>query len=243
MTQSRHVNRPRQRWTPEHDAIMRQRYPHEHTEAIAADLGRPLTSTYQRAYALGLTKSAAYLASPAARRLRPNTPNAGWAHRFPKGHVPANKGLRRPGWGPGRMKEHQFKPGCRQGIAAKNWCPVGTIRADAEGYTRIKVREATKGEAHGFGNVKVWPLFNRHVWEQAHGPIPAGHAIAFKDGDKTNCALDNLELVSRAEMMKRNSVHNLPKPVAQAIQLLGALNRQIRRRTNHASKKQDRRSA
>jgi hypothetical protein len=31
--------------------------------------------------------------------------------------------------------------------------------------------------------------------------------------------------------MARNTVQNLPKPLTQAIQLLGALTRQIRRRT------------
>lgn len=160
--------------------------------------------------------------------------------RFPKGHVPVNKGLRRPGWGPGRMKSTQFKAGERSGMAAKNWRPVGTILMDADGYQRIKIREAHPGEAHGFGNVRVWPLLQRHVWAEAHGPIPAGYNVCFKDGDKTNCALTNLELVSRRDMMKRNTVHNLPKPLAETIQLLGALNRQIRKRTTHAGEEQDR---
>jgi len=57
---------------------------------------------------MGLTKSAAYLASPAACRLRKGD-NVGAARRFRPGHVPANKGLRRPGWSTGRMAETQFK--------------------------------------------------------------------------------------------------------------------------------------
>lgn len=219
----------RQRWTADEDATLTRRYPDEPTARIAADMGRKLGSVYQRAAALGLKKSAAYLASPAACR---TNGRQGVGTRFEKGHVPANKGLRRPGWGPGRMKATQFKPGVRQGIAAKNWCPVGTIRVDAEGYQRIKIREGQPGDrVYGFGNVSIWPLLQRHTWEQAHGPIPAGFAVVFKDGNKANCALDNLELVSRADLMRRNTVHNLPKPLAQTIQLLGALKRQIRERT------------
>lgn len=240
MTKRRIHAEPRKRWTPAEDAIIRQRVPNEPTYTVAAAIGRSVSSTYQRARTLGVEKSAAYLASPAAGR---TNGRQGIGTRFVKGSVPANKGLRgRKGWAPGRMAEGQFKPGCRQGIAAKNWRPIGTILTDTEGYQRIKVREAEKGEAYGFGNVRVWPLLQRHVWEQAHGPIPRGHSIVFRDRNRANCALDNLELVSRADLMRRNSVHNLPKPIAQAYQLIGALNRQIRRRTKNAEE-QDHRSA
>lgn len=229
----------RKPWTRADDAMLRRLYPDTRTADVARALGRRESGVYQRAYALGLRKSAAYFASPASGR---TNGRQGIGTRFPKGHVPANKGLRRPGWGPGRMKETQFKPGVRQGVAAQNWRPVGTILTDSEGYQRIKVREAKPGEAHGFGNVRVWPLLQRHVWQQAHGPIPPGHNIAFKDGNRANCALDNLECISRAEQMRRNTVHNLPKPLAQTIQLLGALNRRIRRRTR-GEEEQDRRPA
>jgi len=53
-------------WTADEDALLRERYPHERTATVAEALGRPLSSVYQHAYALGLEKSAAYLASPAA---------------------------------------------------------------------------------------------------------------------------------------------------------------------------------
>lgn len=226
-------------WTAEEDATLRQRYPYEQTEVIARALGRTLPATYNRALSMGLRKSAAYLASPAACR---TNGRQGMGTRFERGHVPANKGLRRPGWSPGRMKSTQFKKGERRGVAARNWRAIGTILTDTEGYQRIKVREARSGEAYGFGNVRVWPLLQRHVWTQAHGVIPLGHTVCFKNGDKTDCALANLELVSRSDLMKRNTVHNYPKPLAETIQLLGALTRKIRRRAK-ADEEQDRRPA
>lgn len=227
-------------WTAEEDAILRARVPNEKTAHVAASLGRTVSSTYQRVRVLGIQKTAEYLASPAAGR---TNGRQGMGTRFEKGHVPANKGVKRGrGWAPGRMAEGQFKAGCRQGVAARNWRPVGTILTDTEGYQRIKVREATAGEAYGFGNVRVWPLLQRHVWEQHHGPIPPKHSIVFKDGNRKNCAIENLECVSRADLMRRNTVHNLPKPIAQAYQLIGAINRQIRKRAKHAEE-QDRRSA
>ena len=75
------------------------------------------------------------------------------------------------------------------------------------------------------------------------GPAGLWFALLMKRRDhRLDVRLDNLECITRRENMARNTVHNLPKPLAETIQLLGALNRQIRRRA-HAREKQDRRSA
>jgi hypothetical protein len=219
-------------WSAADDALMRARYPHEPTPTIARALRRTVESVYARAKKLGLKKSAAYLASPHACRLRRGD-NVGARFRYRKGHVPANKGLRRPGWGPGRMREHQFKGGTRNGQAAKRYMPVGSTRL-VDGYVYRKVSDT--------GNVpwtRNWTLEHRRVWVAAHGPLPRGHALAFKNGDRTDVRLDNLECIPRRELMLRNTVHNYPKPLAETIQLLGALKNSIRRRTQRHAAKQD----
>ena len=40
-----------------------------------------------------------------------------------------------------------------------------------------------------------WMPKGRWVWEQANGPIPEGHVVAYLDGDPSNLDLDNLECV------------------------------------------------
>lgn len=238
MAPDAHFRAGKRLWSAADDALLRRRYPDEPTQVLATELGRSLRATYARAMNLGVAKSEVYLASPAACRLRRDASPASIATRFKPGQVSHNKGLRRPGWAPGRMRETQFKPGVRQGVAASNWCPIGTIRPDSEGYQRIKVREAQPGEAYGFGNTRVWPLLNRYLWEQAHGPIPPGHSVLFKDGNRQRCVIENLELVSRADLMRRNTIHNLPAPLPQTLQLLGALTRKIRR-MSRVQEKQD----
>lgn len=213
---------------------MRARYPHEPTPATARALRRSVSSVYARAGLLGLAKSDVYLASPAACRLRRGD-NVGARFQFQKGHVPANKGLRRPGWGPGRMKETQFRKGERRGVAVLLYQPIGTERLSKDGYLERKVNDDLPLQ-------RRWRAVHLVVWEAANGPLPKGHAIAFRNGDKRDIRLDNLELIPRRELMARNTVHNLPKPLAETIQLLGALNRQIRRRTK-ANEEQDQRSA
>ena len=218
-------------WTPEEDARLRAEFPDTPTAKLAKSLGRSLSSTYQRAYTLGLHKSAAYLASPAAGR---TNGRQGVGTRFAKGHVPANKGLRRPGWGPGRMKETQFVKGVRRGVAVELWKPIGTERMSKDGYLQRKINNDLPLQAR-------WRFVHLLVWEAANGPLPKGHAIAFKNGDKRDIRLDNLECISRRELMARNTVHRYPKPVAQAVQLLGAVKRKINRRAR--DEEQDRRPA
>lgn len=216
-------------WEPSDDALLIACYADEPNDVLARVLRRTIHAVYARADKLHLHKSAAYLASPHACRLRRGD-NVGAAFRYPKGHVPANKGQRRPGWGPGRMKDTQFKKG-----EATNWMPVGSTRL-VDGYVYRKI-----SDVRNVPWTVNWKPENVLVWEAAHGPVPSGHALAFKNGDRTDVRLDNLELISRRELMRRNSVHNLPKPLAETVQLLGALNRQIRRKTD--AKEQDRRSA
>lgn len=214
-------------WTAAEDQLLRDRYPHEMTCDIAAALGRTVAGTYQRAKLLNVEKSDAYYAGPASTRMKPGDGRGG-ATRFKPGQTPPNKGLRRPGWFRGRMRETQFKKGW-----APLWQPVGS-RRDVGGYVFIKLADVR----HAPWNHNWYP---EHIitWEWAHGrPLPRGYALCFRNGDRTDLRLDNLELVHRRDLMRRNSIHNLPAPVAQAMHALGALKRQIRR-LDHADPAHD----
>lgn len=212
----------RRLWSRGDDAMLRDLYPDTPTSQVARRLGRTVAATYNRVFKLGLTKSPAYLASPAACRLRRGD-QVGRAFRFPKGHVPANKGVRRPGWGPGRMKETQFRKGERRGFAARLYKPVGTERISKDGYLERKVNDGLPLQAR-------WRAVHLLVWEAAHGRVPRGHAVVFKNGNKRDVRLDNLECITRRELMARNTVHRLPKPLALTIQALGALQRKLNRK-------------
>lgn len=209
-------------WEPWESSMLRIQYPFMKTRVIALLLDRKITAVYQRARLMGLEKSAEFYACPASGR---TTGRQGIGTRFAKGNPPANKGLRRPGWHRGRMKETQFKKGVRQGIAVKLRKPIGAERISKDDYLERKVNNDLPLQ-------RRWKAVHRIIWEEAYGAPPAGHHITFKNGDKRDIRLENLVPVSRAEMMKRNTIHNLPKPIAQVVQLRGALMRQIRRRTH-----------
>jgi len=212
--------RTRRFWTEAELGQLRRLYPDTRTALLARRLRRRTYGVYNKAQQLGLRKSAAYLRSPACVAFaRPGS--GGERFRYPKGHVPANKGLRRPGYAPGRMKETQFK----KGQEPRNWVPVGTEVRDDEGYLKRKI-----SDDRTIPSRFNWRYVHTMTWEAKHGPVPRGHAVAFKNGDKTDIRDENLELVSRRELMRRNSVHNLPRALAEVVQLRGALVHQIRKR-------------
>lgn len=219
-------------WTPEDDAALRAAYPHVPTALVAASLRRTIPGIYTRAAALGLQKTEAYRASPAACRLRRGgDDHPGRATQFTRGHVPANKGLRRPGWGPGRMKATQFT----KGALPWTYMPVGSTRLIG-GYLYRKVSDVRK-----VPYTVNWKPVHVLLWTATRGPVPTGHVLIFRNGDKADIRLDNLECVTRRALMARNTVHNLPESLAKTVQLLGALTRQINRRTR--APEQDRRPA
>ena len=176
-------------WTVRQIAYLKRHYADTDTRTIMEKVKKSEKSVYQMAAKLELHKSKEYLAE-IGRRSSQN-PNC-IACRFKKGHTPANKGKRdwqfRSPEAIARVTMTQFKPGHQP----HNTKSVGYERINDDGYIMIKVEEGKK-----------MVLKHRWVWEQAHGVIPRGYNIMFRDGNRLNCSLDNLELVSRAEAARR----------------------------------------
>jgi hypothetical protein len=205
-------------WEEQELDFLRTAYPNTSTKTLAEQLARSVNAIYGRAALMGLHKSTQYLAGPDACRLRRGD-NVGTSTRFRSGHVPANKGLRRPGWSRGRMAETQFKAGTKP----HTWKPLGSTRLTKDGYLQRKVSDT------GYPP-RDWVGEHILLWEKAHGPMPKGHALIFKDRNKGNIRLDNLELITRRELMRRNTIHNYPPELVDVIRLGAALKRQLRRR-------------
>lgn len=119
--------------------------------------------------------------------IKANKFSSGLTGRFPPGHVPVNKGLK--GASAGGWEPTQFKKGHRPA----NYKPVGTERVNGEGYIDIKIADPAK-----------WKPKHKIIWEEANGPIPKGHCLVFGDRNKLNTDLDNLILVTRAQLVRLN---------------------------------------
>lgn len=221
MTKSRGIRAPRIKWTPLQVEEIRRRYPHEKTEKIADDLNLPVGRIYAKAAWMGLSKTPEYLASPDACRLRGKNPNS-VRTRFQKGLTPWNKGVKGLSLG---GKETQFK----KGQMPHNTHEVGAYRITRDGTLQRKI-----GNAKG-SNSKRWRGVHELVWIEANGPVPPKHICVFKPGMRTSVleeiTIDKVECISLAENMRRNTLHRYPKEIAQLIQLRGAVQRQINKRS------------
>lgn len=215
------------RWTDAEDRELRKLYATHTACEIAGRVRKTARSVWRRAHKLGLSKPPGYAAKLTRQRWRDGKQEGSRATQFPKGLVPANKGLRRPGWAPGRMAETQFKPG-RPPQTAHNYRPVGSVRVVGGNLVRKVSDDPSIYPA------KRWQPVHRMVWEAAHGPVPNGHIIVFRRGmhttDPDAITLDRLECISRAANMRRNTLHRYPQPVPQLIQLRGRLIAKINRR-------------
>ena len=65
--------------------------------------------------------------------------------------------------------------------------PKGNIRLH-KGYILVKADD-----------VADWQPLHKIIWEAENGPIPEGHVLTFADGNRQNCDISNLILVTKAE--------------------------------------------
>lgn len=118
--------------------------------------------------------------------------NTGRTGRFLKGGTPHNKGIK------GVCYKGCEKTWYKKGQLPHNTKPIGYERISKDGYIEVKIamRPSDTEDGHNF------VAKHRLIWEQFNGPIPKGCNIIFLDGDKTNCEIDNLVLVTRAEHLE-----------------------------------------
>ena len=110
---------------------------------------------------------------------------------FAKGHTSWNKGTK------GLTKRN--KTSFKKGDIPKNY--MGGLRATERDGIEIKI--GTYYHPNGTATIKYESLA-RHNWKKKFGEIPKGMIICHKDKDILNNNIDNLELISRSELLKRN---------------------------------------
>lgn len=119
---------------------------------------------------------------------------SGRSGKFESGSAPWNTGTK------GVMKPNSgtFKKGNRP----HTWVPVGTERKTTKDhYIKVKVAEPN-----------VWEFKHLMVWESHNGPVPKGMCVVFKDGDRQNCGIDNLQLIDRGVLAQYNKIRGSSFP-------------------------------
>lgn len=126
---------------------------------------------------------------------RNNKISSGLTGQFEKGHIPASKGK--------KMSAEQYKKCAatmfKKGNRPYNYRPIGSERADAkDGYISVKIADPNK-----------WKLKHVLIYEEHYGPVPKGHKVIFLDKNRQNFNIENLALVSDAEMVRLIQNHRI----------------------------------
>jgi len=142
-----------------------------------------------------------------------------------KGSIPPNKGLKQSEYMTDVQIERSKQTRFKKGSIPPNQQPLGHITQHTRGYLKIKISMNNYPKNN-------YEFLTHYVWKQHYKEVPKGKIVAFKDPtiDKLNVdnyKIENLTLLSRKELMERNSIQNFPKEIRIISQLKGALKRQI----------------
>lgn len=223
----------RKPWRHEDKALLTKLYPDRTAADVAKILGRPVSQIYCTAARLGVKKSAEFFASPESGR---TDGTRGKSSRFVAGQQSWNKGVTGICGTHPNSRRTQFKKGEMHGAAQHNYVPIGSHRISKDGYLERKVTDDHPVPA------RRWVAVHRLVWEATHGPVPSGHVICFLPGRRSSdldaITVDALELVSRAELARRNHPRSHSPELAGLVQLKGAITRQVNRIAREAKERQ-----
>lgn len=112
---------------------------------------------------------------------------------FQKGDKPWNTGMK------GLVIPGSEKGWFKKGHLPVNYREMGEERIDnKDGYVQVKVSDEGP-------HYKRWRPKHVLEWEKHYGDVPEDHAIVLLDGNKLNTSIDNLEMLSRAEILHMNN--------------------------------------
>ena len=204
----------RKPWTDRQLSYLRKHYADMKAEDIATKVRHTVGSVWRTAAKLGLKKSPEFLAQWG--HLVASTEGAK-ANRFVKGQSPANKGKCIEEFmseeGIKRSSRTRFKKGHRP----HNQRDIGTECVHGDGYVYLRIESGCVPK-------------HRYVWAQANGAVPDGHVVAFRDGNRQNCDLSNLYLLSREDNARRRVSEETPEErKARLAKAQATRNKSIRR--------------
>jgi hypothetical protein len=189
-------------------------YPNNYTKDISKKLNISTSSIYNVAFLNNIKKSAEFMKmelQKQADRLR----IVGVKSRIKKGNIPPNKGVKMDSATYEKAKRTFFKPG----NIPHNTKYDGYERINIEGYTEVRV------------NGK-FILKNRLIYQNTYGKIDSNTLIIFKDGNKQNFNIDNLQAITKKENAIRNSIHRYPEELKSIIRLNTKLKKRIKKNNN-----------
>lgn len=197
---------------------IKRRYPNEPAQVLADEYKVPIFRIYSVAKRYGIKKSDEFLNSSSSGRIQPGQ-NFSPETQFKKGCPGATKGMRIEAIIKNEDKLRNWREKClwKKGNKPYNTGKDGEIRWRKNvGYYFIRISENN------------WEFLHRVIWQKKNGEIPPGFNIVFKDGNRRNCKISNLECISNAELVERNRHTKYPLDLRKAIEEKNKLNKLLK---------------
>jgi hypothetical protein len=191
----------RKYWTKKEAEELQRLYPTTTGKDLALRFGCNVQQIYNRANKMGLHKDLDFLHQYYRENFKGHQ-----ATQFKKGMKSWNKGQK--GLQIGGV-ETQFK----KGRLPHNTKPIG-FRSYRDGYLVERVE-------------KGFEFVHKLIWKQHHGEIPKGLFVVFKDRNKNNICIENLEIIDRVEHIRRNHIQNLPQELKEVVHIKKSITRKI----------------
>lgn len=133
---------------------------------------------------------------------RRNSPDT----EFKNGDIPHNKGKRVRDYVPEHSIEKMLRTTFKKGNMPHSAKPLGTISRSERRRKNGTIEIYYSINIDWLGNRKAHNSYKWYLWEKEHQQDrPGGMVLAVKNGDPDDIRLENLELISRGENLKRNS--------------------------------------
>lgn len=197
-------------WTKKKLEFLKENYFSMEGRELEAIIGFPTHVIYNKANSIGLRKGKPVYSkeeSDAVRRLYKTTSYKEIGELIGRSadsvkHFCQTRKLKRTAKDQSFLKEKY----ARATMFKKGNEPYNT-KSDGELSIRSK-KTGDREETYVFIRISkgVWELYHRYLWEQKHGKIPEGMMVAFKNGNVLDCRIENLELITMAENLRRNSM-------------------------------------
>jgi hypothetical protein len=200
----------RKYWTKEEAEQLQRLYPTTTGKDLALRFGCNVQQIYNRANKMGLHKDLDFLHQYYRENFKGHQ-----ATQFKKGMKSWNKGQK--GLQIGGV-ETQFK----KGRLPHNTKPIG-FRSYRDGYLVERVE-------------KGFEFVHKLIWKQHHGEIPMGMFVVFKDRNKNNICIENLEIIDRVEHIRRNHIQNLPQELKEVVHIKKSITRKINQLEKNGTK-------
>jgi hypothetical protein len=200
-------NRKRKLWTDSEINFIKSNYQELSYIDIARYFGRTVLSVYGIAHKLNIRKPV-YPWNKNAAGTGICKSNSG---SFKKNHKSWNLGTK----GICKGSSTSFK----KGHIPKNTSFDGCIR----------IRKTNTGRPYKYYRVSKmkWILYHVKIWNDTYGPVPPGCIIVFINGNSMDCRIENLEMITKTENMRRNTIQRYPEDLRKVMQVLGKLKHSI----------------